>query len=217
MIQINRNTLKAVSRFSATKDVRYYLNGVYVQASPSETRLSATNGHILAVHTTAHDGENVNGGFTDLIIPADTVSAILKIKPASKYLETVTLSQDNGTWKAEFAGMSVAFIPIDGKFPDYTRVIPRELSGVVGQYQPELLSRCQDALGDLNGKKADRFIEVKHNGTGAAIVDMGMDNMIVIIMPFRVQNDTPVDTAWAFVPVAVPADAPVDTGETVAA
>ena len=49
-ITIDRNALKAVSRFAAIKDIRYYLQGVLIESTPLQTRLAATDGHTLAVH-----------------------------------------------------------------------------------------------------------------------------------------------------------------------
>lgn len=202
MVQINIKALRAVSRFSGKQDIRYYLNGVYVQASPVETRLTATNGHALALYSGVQSDENTNGGYADVIIPLDAVSAILKVKPYNKNMETVTLSNDNGQWKIEFCGNSVTFFPVDAKFPDYMRVIPREVSGEVAQYQVDILARCQDAACDFRGKKAP-FISVKHNGNGAGLVDCGVERFVVVVMPWNDKNAAPVDTGFAFDPVAV--------------
>lgn len=44
---IQRKQLKALSRFSATKDIRYYLCGIHVVQNARGTYLESTNGHIL--------------------------------------------------------------------------------------------------------------------------------------------------------------------------
>ena len=43
------NELKAVLQFAAKGDIRYYLNGVYLETGPLGARLVATDGHIMGV------------------------------------------------------------------------------------------------------------------------------------------------------------------------
>ena len=91
-ITIDRNALKAVSRFAAVKDIRYYLQGVLIESNPLQTRLCATDGHTLAVHRADAKGDN-EGSWTG-ILPLDTVNTLLKMKVVLKNLknEPITLT-----------------------------------------------------------------------------------------------------------------------------
>ena len=89
MIVINKSALKAVSRFAAKTDIRYYLVGVYVEANETETRLIATNGHTMLIHRMKAENTHCWNG----IIPLDTVQSILKYKTASKRDCPIELSE----------------------------------------------------------------------------------------------------------------------------
>jgi DNA polymerase-3 subunit beta len=190
MISINQTALKAVSRFSGVKDVRYYLCGVLVQASPAETRLIATDGHTLAAHRTIIPSvdQAMGGNYADIIIPLDVVQAVLKWKPAKKGEGELLLSPvSGGVWElsmGEQASQSTRFKPVDGKFPDYRRVLPTALDGKLAQYNPEYLMRCKNVITDFTGKKGESaVIAIGYNGTGPAIVDCGLTSQAPVLRP----------------------------------
>ena len=140
MITIQKAALKAASRFAAKRDVRYYMIGVYVQATATETRLIATDGHTMLIHRSKTENTHAWDG----IIPLDTVTAILKHKSPYEKRDTylpVELSECGGTEaRIDHAGHAFIFKPVDGKFPDYARVIPKTVSGEAACYQPTTYS-----------------------------------------------------------------------------
>lgn len=195
-IVINRAALKAVSRFAAKQDIRYYLCGVLVESSPTETRIVGCDGHTLAVHR-SHPGENV-GHWTG-IVPLDAVNALLKMKATHKTLRDapiVLTVQESGEIRADWHSQSVIFRPIDGKFPDYQRVIPGKLDGQPAWYQPEYLQRIVDAAKDINESYIFGF-----NGNSAGLSYIGA-SMIAVIMPMRLDltNDA-IGAEWARKPI----------------
>lgn len=206
-IHIQRNTLKAASHFMAKQDIRYYLNGVLIESSPTETRVCATDGHALLLRQ--EDRKDDNAGNASFIMPAETVAAILKWKAPHKTAADmpviITVPDDpKAEHRAEWCGQIVIFRPVDGKFPDYARVVPRTLSGEAAHYNPELLIKCQKAAIDLNTSKAG-FFAFTQNGDGAAIATFGAQ-AFAIVMPMRGDKALAADTSWALKPVA--ADAP---------
>ena len=76
---IHRNALKAVSRFQAVKDIRYYLNGTFIEWNAMQTRMVATDGHTLIVHRS--DARDENQGEGSVIIPDTMVKTMLSWKP----------------------------------------------------------------------------------------------------------------------------------------
>ena len=221
VVKISRTALKAIALFQADKDVRYYLNGVFVQSNEQQTRLCATTGHFLGLHRGDPCGENV--GAWSGIIPRDSVKTMLAWK-APKYFNgadivrlTVPDDYDTDTSmevRAEFAGNICVFKTIDGRFPDYSRIIPTEVSGAVGQFNAEYLHTIQKACSILRGK--DVYPAIAHNGDNGAYV--AYDNFLAVVMPLR-SDKVPVpdvaDIAWGREPLPV-ADVPADeTTETV--
>ena len=111
----------------AQQDVRYYLNGLLLEVGPGVLRLVATDGHRLA--------------FQELQTGVDAVEARQVIVPRKGVLELLRLLADSdaeavlklGANHIRVAIGDIRFTSklIDGKFPDYQRVIPREGSRVV--------------------------------------------------------------------------------------
>lgn len=206
-INIDRKALKAVSRFMAHKDIRYYLNGVCVKSTPIETRIIATDGHTLAMHRGDWKDENI-GTCEGLIVPDTAVKAILAWKLDKRNPGIVTLTHSatyaaGDEWRAANGDNVVVFRAIDAKFPDYMRVIPKECSGEPGIYNAEYLIRVQDAACDFTstGKKQS-FASIAHNGTGAAVATIkSCNNFVAVIMPMRGDFAQPEEWAWAFEPM----------------
>ncbi len=195
-ITLDRPGLRAVSRFAAKKDIRFYLVGIRVESNSMQTRMIGCDGHTLAVHRA--DAKGDNEGAWEGIIPLRAVNTLLKLKPMHKSManEPITLTiQDTGEIRADWCGQSLNFRPLDGTYPDYKRVIPRTVSGESAWYQPEYLQLIDDAAADLGLKKNYSF---RFNGTGSSLATIGND-MIAVIMPMRdmLSADT-VGTEWAY-------------------
>jgi len=191
-ITIDRKALKAVSLFAAKKDIRYYLCGVLVESTPLETRLIATDGHTLGAHRSEAKDDNV--GVFSGIIPLDAVTAILKWKsPVRSDDIPVTLTaQDNGEIRADYCGQSIIFRCVDGKFPDYRRVVPSQLNGKKAFFNPDYLIRLRDAAKALNTAFAFGY-----NGDSAALATIG-ESMIAVLMPLRTEYlDSAIGASWA--------------------
>lgn len=204
-IQIQRSTIKAASHFMAQKDIRYYLNGILIESSPIETRACATDGHAMLLRQ--EDRKDDNAGSAGIIMPAETVAMILKwkapFKSAADMPIVITVPDDAAAeHRAEWCGQIAVFRPIDGKFPDYQRVIPKTLSGESAHFNPELLMRCQKAAIDLGTSKAGYFAFTQ-NGDSAAIATFSTQ-AFAIVMPMRGDKADAADTSWARNPVAAP-------------
>lgn len=104
----------------AQQDVRYYLNGILVELSTGLIKLVATDGHRLALSEYKVDIElEVD---KQIIIPRKGVMELSRLLDSSDSLVKLTLSQNH--IKIETDKLSFTSKLIDGKFPDYNRVIP---------------------------------------------------------------------------------------------
>lgn len=124
-IMINRACLKAIEPFMSNEEARYYLKGVFFQNG----LIIATEGRLLAAIKPAV----VNGRLEDMILPRDTVEKILKVKPQFKkdaVWVNIELGEGTGVavvWQAmnkEEHILAQSFVPVDGTFPDWRRVVP---------------------------------------------------------------------------------------------
>lgn len=209
-IHVYRNKLKAAARFMAVQDIRYYLNGLLIESNPMQSRIVATDGHTLFASRDDAKGDNV-GSFTG-IMPADTVKAILAWKAPYKSANdapvVLTTSDDlAGEHRAEWCGNVCIFRLIDGKFPDYMRVVPATLDAGISFFQPEYLLRCTKAAQDLNTSAKGMFaFKCAQDGTGIAVFS---PQSFAVIMPIKTTTADVADIAWAREPLPAPVAEPV--------
>ena len=71
---------------------------------------------------------------------------------------------------------------LDGKFPDYRRVVPEKASGEPAQFNPELLMRVQKACQLLG----DKTFAVSYNGNNPSF--SVVRNLVMVIMPWRQED-----------------------------
>lgn len=105
----------------AQQDVRYYLNGLLMELSKDFIRLVATDGHRLALS----EYENSNNVSTDkqIIIPRKGILELSRLLSSSSD-ENAVVKISNNHIRVLTRGFTFTSKLIDGKFPDYNRVIP---------------------------------------------------------------------------------------------
>lgn len=148
---ISPRHIKAALFAAAEKDVRYYLNGVYVEFGFDHTISVATDDHILAAFRQAVSPYDMPPELIgqSFIIPRDVCAQIAKVKAPSM---AVTLAADR--WlQFDAPGVSVRGRAIDGKFPDWRRVAPRAVSPRhQAQINPDLLAKFSGIARALGSK-----------------------------------------------------------------
>lgn len=108
----------------AQQDVRYYLNGLLLEAEAQTLRAVATDGHRLAMSEITI--KNDIGDQRQLIVPR---KAVLEL---GRYLDESTIATSIGMnpnhIRVKAGSLMFTSKLIDGLFPDYEKVIPRNLS-----------------------------------------------------------------------------------------
>ncbi|RME32754.1 MAG: DNA polymerase III subunit beta [Gammaproteobacteria bacterium] len=105
----------------AHQDVRYYLNGLLIEIADRTLRCVATDGHRLAMAETALDGQDGLEAI-QIILPRKGVTELFRMLPDSD--ETVNLEFSGNHLRVTLGDQGMTSKLIDGKFPDYTGVIP---------------------------------------------------------------------------------------------
>lgn len=115
-----RNLLVSVQYAMAQQDVRYYLNGVLLIVEANKLKAVATDGHRLA-----YNAGNIEGNYEkqEIILPRKAVTELSKLLTDND--ESVELEFSQQQIKANFSGITLITKVIEGKFPDYERVIPK--------------------------------------------------------------------------------------------
>ncbi|MFT6843139.1 MAG: DNA polymerase-3 subunit beta [Psychroserpens sp.] len=149
---IPQNALKSLidktSFAMAQQDVRYYLNGILVELSTGLIKLVATDGHRLALSEYKVDIELSTD--KQIIIPRKGVMELSKLLNSSNLPVKLTLSQNH--IKLQSDELSFTSKLIDGKFPDYNRVIPTD-SNKLMTVSRQLLKQSMSRISILSNEK----------------------------------------------------------------
>jgi DNA polymerase-3 subunit beta len=116
-----RRLLGLVQYAMAQQDIRYYLNGLLMVVEGGELKLVATDGHRLAF---ASMPLTANLPRQEAIVPRKTVVELAKLLADSDDEVRIELSATQAGFS--FGAIELVSKLIDGKFPDYTRVIPTQ-------------------------------------------------------------------------------------------
>ena len=116
-----RRLLGLVQYAMAQQDIRYYLNGLLMVVEGGELKLVATDGHRLAF---AAMPLTANLPRQEAIVPRKTVVELAKLLADSDDEVRVELAATQAGFS--FGSIELVSKLIDGKFPDYTRVIPTQ-------------------------------------------------------------------------------------------
>ena len=115
-----KNLLFSVHYAMAQQDVRYYLNGVLLIVEGNKLKAVATDGHRLAYNAGTIEGHYEK---QEIILPRKAVTELSKLLADND--ESVELEFSQQQVKATFSGITLITKVIEGKFPDYERVIPK--------------------------------------------------------------------------------------------
>jgi len=114
-----RRVLGLVQYAMAQQDIRYYLNGLLMVVEGGELKLVATDGHRLAFASITLEADLPR---QEAIVPRKTVIELTKLLADSDDEVRIELSASQAAFG--FGAIDLVSKLIDGKFPDYTRVIP---------------------------------------------------------------------------------------------
>ena len=115
-----KDLLHQVSFSMAVHDIRYYLNGILFVAEGKQLSLVATDGHRLAFASATLENEVPR---QEVILPRKTVLELQRL--LSDKEGAIALQFASNQAKFAFDGMEFVTKLVEGKFPDYNRVIPK--------------------------------------------------------------------------------------------
>lgn len=129
--EITQKTLRDIidkTAFSmAQQDVRYYLNGLMLEVSSNNLRAVATDGHRLAYceKETSADISDIK----QVILPRKGVLELVRLLSDSDETAKITLGSNH--LQVEFSELRLTSKLIDGRFPDYNRVMPADGGNII--------------------------------------------------------------------------------------
>ena len=111
--------LKQVDFAMAQQDIRYYLNGLLIEIKEKNINIVGTDGHRLSFTST---DLNTSGQQAQVIVPRKTIVELVKLLNDTEDPVEIVFSKNQVGFK--FSDINLITKVIDGKFPDYSRVIP---------------------------------------------------------------------------------------------
>ena len=133
-----KDLLSQVSFAMAVHDIRYYLNGILFVAEGNQLSLVATDGHRLAFASATLD---VDVPKQEVILPRKTVIELQRL--LSDTQGAIEMQFAGNQAKFSFDGMEFVTKLVEGKFPDYTRVIPKNHKNSITLGRTALLATLQ--------------------------------------------------------------------------
>lgn len=144
----------------STDETRYNINGVYAESinepigdSKSGIRFVSTDGHRLAIIDRPADGISIS---EPVIIPRKGIQEIKKVLESNEGEAEVSFSKKFFTVKSNEVCIGVRLV--DGKFPDYKQIIPKENKTKISTSRSEFLSAIKRvSLVTTDKNKAVKF------------------------------------------------------------
>jgi DNA polymerase-3 subunit beta len=122
----------------AQQDVRYYLNGMLLETGGKYLRAVATDGHRLALCQAELDGESLDE--QQVIFPR---KGVLELQRLMSGEGSVNIELGANHVRIQLDGIRFTSKLIDGRFPEYDRVIPKDSSNELSADRASFRSALQ--------------------------------------------------------------------------
>lgn len=154
-----RYLLQLVHFSMAQQDIRYFLNGMLLSIEGDVIRVVTTDGHRLAYcegKLEAPLSENIQ-----CIVPRRTVMEMLRLIPDNE--ENITISVSAAEIRINWSNITLSSKLVEGKFPDYNRVIPLNNNNIFVVKREVLLAALKRTAILANAKLRGVKWEIKNN------------------------------------------------------
>jgi DNA polymerase III subunit beta len=152
-----RDMIEQVAFSAAKEDNRPMLTGVMVKFEGDEVTLAAADGYRLAVRT--HTLETPVANEVTMIVPARTLAELSRIITENDQKVYVSIPPGRSQVMFHLEAVDMVSQLIDGKFPPYEQIIPKNYSTRTQVYSSELLRACKWA--EIFAREAANTIRVR--------------------------------------------------------
>lgn len=164
--------IESVGFAMSTEEVRYYLKGIFVHVPDGSGKMfaAATDGHRLArFHAEAAEGATE---MPDIIMPKKAISALSHL--LDEVTTTVDVSVSTTRFRFEVGTTTLTGKPIDGQFPDYSRVIP-SANDKAAWFEPGPLASAVERMLTISSEKT-RAIAVQFDAKAITLEVVSVEN-----------------------------------------
>lgn len=146
--QQNLSSLLQRTHFAmAQQDVRYYLNGMMFEIKNGNVRTVATDGHRFAMHSFNSSPKDL---LSQVILPRKAVTELMRL--LKNEIKNVVASFGDNHVRIQGDDFTFTSKLIDGRFPDYEKVLPKT-SGQTIILNRELLREALQRVSVLSNEK----------------------------------------------------------------
>jgi hypothetical protein len=195
LLRIESNKLKAALSHAADGDIRYYLNCVVVEiTSTSDVAIVSTDGrrafvgHIPAAQVKWTQAPIL--GPVEILIPRDVIKSAISQKGELELKATIDGSYQLG---------NVLFKSIDGKFPDWRRIVPATAPRPLehADFNWDYVKTAKDALLAWDGRRSLGIARlVGYEESTAATVTTSCGTAFSVVMSMRPAKDEVIATPF---------------------
>ncbi|HKU17679.1 MAG TPA: hypothetical protein VJP80_00220 [Candidatus Saccharimonadales bacterium] len=190
-VEITPAQLKAAMLFVSDDATRPHLGVVRIEHGQKQTRMYATDGHRLIC--VKLDNGTTREQPLAYSVPRSVIESLVKGFGKLPAITFQWCKTDDG--KASIKAGAIEVTEETGTYPDVSRVIPTTFSGETAQFDARYIADAYKAKELLTGarKNAQAILGIAHNGSSAALLDLGPD-AFGVLMPMRA--DVPTLPAW---------------------
>lgn len=135
--EVFRDMINKTSFAVSTDETRYNINGFLLESKEGRLKMVATDGHRLAL--VSREGVSINTESKEgVLLPRKGVMEIKKVLDEKEGSFFIGITQKNAVMKRENTVIIIRLL--EGEFPDYTRVIPKDNDKDAVATRSELLS-----------------------------------------------------------------------------
>ena len=170
-----RKALGQVLPASAVSDFKPELSGIFVKREGKTMTLAATDSFRLAEKTLTLPSAAEDISF---IIPGRTCQELLRTLPEGD--EEVLVSEGENQVRFNFAGVHIVSRLVDGTYPDYAAIIPKEFAAHLSAGRDELIRKVKAAsilsskLNDIvvTSSEGESFVEAANAELGKSRIQL---------------------------------------------
>ncbi len=146
----------------AQQDIRFYLNGLLVVVDGQNITVVATDAHRLAVATSTCQSLSVKQSHCEVIIPRKAVIELQRLLADTDELVSIEIAVNQARFRFiddKEAAIELVTKLVEGKFPDWRRVIPQNHQRQV-TIERDSFTRALNRVAILTGEKF-RAVQLK--------------------------------------------------------
>ena len=176
---IDSRVIKAATFFAAKKDIRSYLNGVWIESKDGKkTHVLATDGNRMFAHTVQGTGQPLRLRLSGTTLAAVLGDAYFHITDDLKVLLP--------------GGAILPFDSEPGNYPDWRRVVPAKVSGEPNVFPLQQMADVEKAFKALK-VKPERY-RIAFNGQSPSVIThLDVPDLLIVQTGFKPLKDLDID------------------------